>query len=162
MSKKVVSIELFNQNNAQVIKQAIDDLKAYSLDSKIDTFIQRLATEGSEVAQRFYGPAVKVEIRPDNTEDTIRYWIEAKGRAVCFLEFGAGVTTAKNHPLRLNMPFKVEPGSWSITHARQFSTFGYWIFGQTKLDHVNPRFAMYNATLEIQRKALQIAKEVFQ
>lgn len=132
---------------------------------KCDEFCRRIAEEGSAVASSIYGSSVRVTTEPiDNG-----YKIVANGKAVCFLEFGAGYGADQNHPLANNVTdFQVFPGSYSITHSQQFYLSdrtnpgqGFWYFGGRKYDRVTPRYAMWRAHQHIEREAERIAREVF-
>lgn len=152
---KVIQISL----SADSVANAIKELQArkQAVEELTKQLAKELAEIGKEVSQELYGKGIKVSVKPiDNG-----FSIDANGRAVCFLEFGAGVRTNNSHPFANEMPFEVSQGSWSRENAQQFVTQGYWIFGSRKYTYVTPTNAMYNASKMISEKALECAKKVF-
>lgn len=149
------------------VASAIEQIGRYKSDfeKKRVEFCRRIAEEGSAVAAAYYGSSVKV-----TTEETeTGYAILASGKAVCFLEFGAGYGADAAHPLAANVTaFRVYPGSYSVQNAGQFYTtdrmnpgHGFWLFGGRKYDSVQPRYAMWRARQHITREVERIAREVF-
>ena len=122
---------------------------------------QRLAEEiGQPVAQVWFGSEVKVTAKPIGKKKN-GYKIIANGKDVCFLEFGAGVTTDTTHPFAKNVSFDVYPASWSIDHAKQFVRKGYWMYRGEKYDAITPMRGMYHAYKAILEEAPRIVEEVF-
>lgn len=141
------------------VGKAIAELKASkeAVNKKTEMLASRLAELASEVAGGIYGSGVAMTVERGEG----MFVVHASGRAVCFLEFGAGTRTDTSHEFANMMPFEVRPGSWSEQNAQQFSTKGFWIFGGRKYEYVTPRKGMYYADVEIRNRVYQIAKEVF-
>ena len=92
MAKKVIKMSLSSSS----IKSAIKELKAYrdSLDDKLDKLLEELANIGVREASVRFTTAMYDGINDTSvTLETMDsgYRILAEGRAVAFIEFGAGV-----------------------------------------------------------------------
>ena len=121
---------------------------------------RRLAEEvGQPIAQWWFGSAVRVSAEPMRGKSGYR--IVADGKAVCFLEFGAGAATDSFHDFAQNVSFKVYPGSWSENHSNQYATQGYWMFGGRRYEKVIAKRGLYHAYKEMVAEAPRIASEVF-
>lgn len=106
------------------------------LPSKVSDLCKRLAEIGAETARREFGPSVSV-----TTERTDKgYQILAEGRGVCFIEFGAGARASIEGDVYDDIPFKVEPGSWSE------SEFGAHTWSQHLANGGTPETYRYNRT----------------
>lgn len=126
-------------------------------DRKVDIFLERIAEHAREVADQGYGGAVNVTVEPiDNG-----YAIIAEGRAVGFLEFGAGDTVNSGNMFADQVDYEVRSGSYSETHARQYELMGRWVFGGIVYTQVTPRNAMQGAWDSVQQEWRSIAEEVF-
>lgn len=148
--------------NQTSIGNAIKYFERYRnrLSKKIDELEWMLATEGAQVAQRIYGTAVTVTVRREKDGVSVL----ASGKAVAFLEFGAGMYTDSLHPLAGkadNEGLAVYDGSYSESHANQYTTLGYWFFNGMKIEGVQPRYAMWEADKAMSNEVVRIAKEVF-
>lgn len=143
------------------INDAIQKLTTYQKDieKKTQILLQELAELGKRVAEETYGYAVNVGV--ESIENGCRFKVYAEGEMVCFLEFGAGTTTQVRHPFADEVPFDVYPGSWSEQHSKQFSTNGYWYFGNRRYENVEPRPGLYHATLVIQSNFMSVVRKVF-
>ena len=143
------------------ITAALKQLRAYQRDlEKIKKrILQRIVTEAIEVAQATYGASVSVT--SVDIGEGMRYEIVASGKAVCFLEFGAGIRTDSGHPFSTKVPFEVSSGSWSREHSGQFVAKGYWVFGGRKYEYVSPKKGMWEAYKFIRENVLRIAQEEF-
>lgn len=126
-------------------------------DEKVDIFMERLAEYGREVAALGFGEAVNVTAEPIEGG----YAIIASGQAVGFLEFGAGDTVSTGDPFAEQVSYEVRPGSWSETHAQQYSQNGRWVFGGVVYTQITPRNAMWEAWKSVQENWRAIAEEVF-
>ena len=120
-------------------------------------FFVELAEIGRQAAAGAYGPAISVELQP--LDDGVS--IVANGRAIAFLEFGAGDTVNSGNRYANMMPFDVQSGSWSREHARQYIRYGYWEFGGVRYTAVAPRNGMEHAYEEIMQSIYRVAREVF-
>lgn len=138
MSKRVIHMSLSSKS----IQKAINELKSYrdSLDAKKDKLLEELASIGvREASVRFTtaiydglnDSSVALEVISDG------YCIKAEGRAVAFIEFGAGVYHNPGEPYPNPRPdgivgigeygkgygkrqawgFKDESGTLVITHG---------------------------------------------
>lgn len=149
--------------NQTDIGKAIKYLERYRnrLPKKIDELEWRMATEGAQVAQRIYGRAVTVTVRREKDGVSVL----ASGKAVVFLEFGAGFGTDPMHPLSQELyeqsGVEVYEGTYSDSNARQFVTLDKWFFGGNWYTAVQPRYAMWEADKAMSNEAVRIAKEVF-
>ena len=109
-----------------------------TLTKSYDSVIAGLCDEARQVAEAEYDTA-RDFVRPDEYEkvevyvDKIGecdYLITARGKDVCFYEFGAGFGAEGANGLASEMPFGVYPGSWSEKDKRQFVSKGYWFSPQ--------------------------------
>ena len=161
---KVIEIRLTNAS----IENAIKELKAFrdSIDPKKDQLTAALARIGVQEASIRFTTAMydgindsSVSLEPTATG----YAIVAQGRAVCFIEFGAGVyhNTGEPHP---------NPRPEGIVGIGQYGK-GYgkrqaWGFknesGELVVTHGNPAaMPMWYASAEMRSNLLKIAREVF-
>ena len=142
-----------------LVAQMQKNLEAW-LKEKNNIFLQRLCEEGKKVAESLFGSTAVLTI--DKIDDNT-YSLTASGEAVCFIEFGTGVYADKAHPFALEMPFKVEEGSWSETLGA--GTWGRWIAsGKDKNKYPYnrmPKRPMYEAYKQMQKLTEEIAKEVY-
>ncbi len=166
----------FETNIDQVIK-SIESRKS-DINAKFKVFLERLAEIGIDVAQtRFYNAQydgnndVRVEQTPQWIDDHTLA-ITASGKAITFIEFGAGVHYTEQHPKanELGMMrgeyghglgkldawrYKGDPGTNGVVIQK----------GKHKgeiLTHGNPPArAMYDAGKEMRENVTKIAMEVF-
>ena len=89
------------------------------------------------------------------------YKISAEGEDVLFIEFGTGDRAGVLSPLYDEVPADARPGSWSETHAQQYSTQGFWYFGGKRYEFTEPHPAFYDAYQAMVEALPQIAQEVF-
>lgn len=111
--------------------------------------IEDLCQAAAEVAQTAFGSAVEMSAVPTATQNdsyVARFAVIAEGRAVGFLEFGAGLLTEEDHPFADDAPFDVREGSYSEEHAMQYYTYGYWYFGGKRYYFVQPRRGLFKAS----------------
>ena len=143
------------------VQDAIDWLKRYnkSLERKNRVFLQRVLEEGRKAASEAFGSAVVLTIAQVN-ETT--YDLIANGKALMFLEFGAG-TTVEPDGFEGQVPFRVAVGSYSDAHEGEFAKSGYeyWHFGGQKYTHITPRHGMLKAYTAIKESIVRIGKEVY-
>ena len=138
MSDRSVTIDLFGNVQAN-IESIIGELKK---NLEIKKFLEPIVDEAVERArEEFAGTGIAV----DKAETEVGYQIIGSGNHIGFIEFGAGTQTDVGHPLKTNVPFPVEPGSWSRLHAQQFSRHGYWVFGGKRFEYITPHSGMLKA-----------------
>lgn len=126
---------------------------------KVDIFLERLANLGYSTLDSlgYNGDSVKVTV--EKIENG--YAINAAGKGIVFLEFGAGDTVASGNRYAGQMPFEVRPGSYSETHARQYADYKRWIFGGVVYHEIRPREGMQTTWETIMQEWRRIAQEVF-
>lgn len=105
---------------------------------------------------------VSVELQV-NEKQTGSFKIIASGRAVCFIEFGAGVYYNGSESYPGKRPSGVVGiGEYGMHHGRQ----DYWTYldtdGQPQITHGTPASApMFHSVEEMKEQFLTIAREVF-
>ena len=109
--------------NSKSLTAALKMIQEYKKDfeTKLNRFVERLATEAAAMAQDEFGSDVTVTaVQVDGT-----HWsVVANGEQVCFLEFGTGVYADSSHDFAQRVPFNVYPGSWSEEHE---NTYQRWL-----------------------------------
>lgn len=150
------------------IDNAIKELKAFqdSLDGKKDKLLEELANIGvKEASVRFTtamydgvnDSSVTLETIPDG------YCIKAEGKAVAFIEFGAGVYHNPGEPYPNPRPSGIVGiGEYGKGHGKRQA----WGFkdesGELVITHGNPAaMPMWYASEEMRSKILKIARGVF-
>ncbi len=150
------------------IKGAISELKAFkaSLEQKKNKLLAELANIGVREASIRFTTAIydgvndsSVTLKPiDNG-----YAIVAEGRAVAFIEFGAGVYHNPGEPYPNPRPEGIVGiGEYGKGYGKRQT----WVFrdeaGEKVFTHGNPAaMPMWYASEEMRSKITQIAKEVF-
>lgn len=88
--------------------------------------------------------------------------IIARGKDVCFLEFGTGIAAGNGYDTSvITPPVSIESGSWSESKGTgEFAKYGSWHHAGRKYTMTAPRMGMYFSKVEVERQAPQIAKEV--
>lgn len=150
------------------INAAINQLRAYrnSLDAKKDELLKRLGEIGVREASVRFATAMY-----DGTNDSSvsletnrnGYVIVAKGQAVAFIEFGAGVYHNTGEPYPDPRPEGIVGiGEYGKGHGKR-QAWGYKDdSGELVITHGNPAaMPMWYASEEMRKSILQIAKEVF-
>lgn len=150
------------------IDDAIKELKAFrnSLDRKKDKLLEELANIGVKEASVRFTTAMYDGVNDSSvTLETIAdgYCIKAEGKAVAFIEFGAGVYHNPGEPYP-------EPRPSGIVGIGEYGK-GYgkrqaWGFkdesGELVITHGNPAaMPMWYASEEMRNKIQKIAQEVF-
>lgn len=83
----------------------------------------------------------------------------ARGEDVCFLEFGAGVSTKSWQGEGQEGLPPIYPGSWSETEGSgQFANKGYWFYNGEMRMGLEPKKGMYYASKEMQQRATEIVR----
>ena len=160
MAKHVIKVDPLSPRS---VDRAIEECRRLKkeFDKKVDIFLERLANLGRStldgLGYTVDGGSITVTVEKiDNG-----YCINAAGKGIVFLEFGAGDTVASGNRYAGQMPFEVRPGSYSETHAHQYSDYGIWIFGGVVYTEIRPRNGMQTVWETIMQEWRSIAKEVF-
>jgi len=146
----------------EVTVNGIDHLKN-TLDyyADIDTILlvvaRRLCEVGEPIIQSTHGHHAKIAIMMTNDG----YVLQAEGQDILFIEFGTGDMAGATSVLYDQVPVSVRPGSWSETHAQQYSTQGFWFFGGKMYRETVPHPAFYYAYQAMVQALPQIASEEF-
>ena len=161
---KVIKMDL----SVSSIDNAIREIKAFrdSLERKKDKLLEELANIGvKEASIRFttamYDGVNDSSVSLDTTADG--YVIVAEGRAVAFIEFGAGVYHNTGEPY----PDPRPEGIVGIgEYGKGFGKRQAWGFkdesGELVITHGNPAaMPMWYASEEMRSKIQKIAREVF-
>lgn len=148
--------------NESSINNAIAQLEGIEkrLDGECKQLALNLAKYGYYIARVGFTNAVyegKNDVKVSVEELPGAYLIKAEGEAVCFIEFGTGVGATSPH----GGEYGFTPGSWSETHAKQFSEHGYWFYGGKYLKGTPSNNCMYNAEKEVRQEIKTFAKGVF-
>jgi len=162
---KTISLNVFDE---QSIDTAIAELEAYEngLDAKARELCERLAQMGALYAEwNFTGVLYAGEIDYRITVEELgenRFAVNADGKTVLFMEFGAGITKhGSGHPKEGEMG--MGPGTYpGQVHA--FDKQGWWFGKKGHWTHTYgnaPGMPMYNAAQDLKNEILQAAREVF-
>ena len=164
MAKKIIKIRL----DPDSIDDAIKDIRTYrnSLNTWKDKLVRKLSEIGVRVASVRFTSAMY-----DGTNDTSVNLtitkngcvIEAKGKAVAFIEFGAGVYHNSGEPYPNPRPEGIVGiGEYGKGRGKRQA----WGFkddsGELVITHGNPAaMPLWYASEEMRSKLQQIAEEVF-
>ncbi len=129
-----------------------------NLQEKCAEIARRLCEVGEPIVRAAHGNHATVMVAPiDNG-----YAITADGdHRLLIIEFGAGDAAGLMAGEYDEVPNVVRPGSWSATHARMYSRYGFWVFAGHILHEVEPNPAFYYAYQAMVEALPQIANEVF-
>ena len=144
--------------SVESIQNAIRFLNDYRKDvtDMFEDVIEVLVNEGAEVAQAAYAEWAVDAIAE---ADGLRGSITVSGDMPMIAEFGAGDATLSGG--FSNTPSEVRPGSYSETHAQQYSRWGFWLFNGIKYTEVQPHRGLYAAKEYIIQNSTSIAQEAF-
>ena len=167
MAKKIIKMSL----SVESIDNAIAEIKAFrdSLERKKEELLDKLGEIGvKEASVRFttamYDGVNDVEVTlltPKGGDPG--YCIKAKGKAVAFIEFGAGVYHNPGEPYPNARPSGIVGiGEFGNGYGKR-QAWGYPDgSGGVKITHGNPAaMPMWYASEEMRSNILKIAKEVF-
>lgn len=158
------------------INRAIKEIEKYKKEfqKKIDTYRKRIAEEIAVNASFNFGSSViedKVRGGPRQPEVAVSVSergsitvVVADGEDAIWCEFGAGVyhngsVGSSPHPYGQDLGFTI--GNYGKGRGKQ-SAWGYYENGEVVITRGTPAsMPMYNATQEVMRKAIDIAREVF-
>ena len=161
---KVIKLDL----SASGIGGAIEQVKAYrnSIEAKKDKLLERLGEIGVREASVRFTTAMYDGINDSSVSLAANrngYVIVAEGRAVAFIEFGAGVYHNPGEPYPDPRPDGiVKIGEYGEGHGKRQA----WGFmddsGNLVITHGNPAaMPMWYASEEMRNNIVKIAKEVF-
>ena len=164
VAKKVISMNLSSKS----IQSAIAELRSYqdSLDAKTDKLLEELAYIGVKEASVRFTTAMYDGVNDSSvTLETIPggYCIVAKGKAVAFIEFGAGVYHNPGEPYPNPRPSGIVGiGEYGKGRGKRQA----WGFrdesGELVITHGNPAaMPMWYASEEMRSAILKKFKEVF-
>ena len=156
MGKVVIYVD---PTNPASIRRAERRFKAEKrrFEQKVDEFLAEIAELGRSEAESGYGGVISVTVEPIANG----YAIIASGEGIVFLEFGAGDTVNSGNIFAGQTGVDVRSGSYSETHAQQYSTAGFWLFGGVKYTEVRPRNAMQGAWDKVLSEWRDVAERVF-
>lgn len=145
------------------IKQLDDYCK--NIDRKMNELAQRLASMGAtEVSLGFSRAIYTGPMDYDVTVEDMgnnKYRIIVSGETILFVEFGAGITYGKGHPL--DAQFGYGPGTYpGQTHA--MTGKGWYLPKDKGGGHTYgnpPNMPMYNTAKDLRNEILNVAREVF-
>ena len=173
MAKKVISFSL----NPGDITRAILELEQYERDfqKKVDTYRKRIADEiavnasfnfgSSVIDDRLRGGPRKPDVQVSVSDSGGISVVVADGEDAIFCEFGAGVyhngsAGSSPNPYGKELGFTI--GSYGKGYGKR-SAWGYYEDGELVITRGTPAsMPMYNAVQEVTKKAIDIAREVFQ
>lgn len=171
MSKKVISFSL------DEIDKAIRELEQYKQDfqEKVDTYRKRIAEEiagsaslnfGSAlIDDRVRGGARRPDVQVSVSDSGNIAVVVADGEDAVWCEFGAGVyhngsVGSSPNPYGKKLGFAI--GTYGKGYGSR-KAWGYYEDGQLVITRGTPAsMPMYNAVQEVTRKAIEIAREVWQ
>ena len=127
------------------------------LREKVEEVAKRLCKVGEPIIQATHGNHARVWSEP--TKDG--YKVCAEGEDILFIEFGTGLKAGQDAHLYDEVPGVVGEGTWSATHAKMYSTWGFWVFAGEIYYYTEPHPAFYYAYQAMVEALPQIAQEVF-
>ena len=160
MSEHIIEVDPLNPFS--VMRASVQYNKyRKEFESKVDEFLENLANLGRETLDACGYTSSGGEITVTVEPIVDGYCINAAGKGVVILEFGAGDTVATGNKYVSMMPFDVSPGSYSATHDQQYELTGRWVFGGVVYSQITPRNGMQTAWETIMQTWRSIAEEVF-
>ena len=160
MATHVIEIDPFNPFSIIAAERQARQLIS-DFNRKVDEFIREIAEIGARAARGAYGSAVTVTV--DEIDNGLA--INANGKAVVFMEFGAGSAVDSSNRFASVVEqeggFDIRPGSWSEQHAHQYERLGYWVFGGQRYYEVQPVNGMEKAYEAIMQDMRNAATKVF-
>ena len=164
VAKQVISMRLSSRS----IKDAIIELKSYrdSINVKLDQLLEKLGEIGVKEASVRFTTAIYDGVNDSSvTLESIKdgYCIKAEGKAVAFIEFGAGVYHNSGEPYPNPRPDGIVGiGEYGKGHGKR-QAWGYKDeSGELHITHGNPAaMPMWYASEEMRNAILETFKEVF-
>lgn len=167
MAKHVIYLDPYSPGSVWKANRAYKKC-LQEFDQKVDEFLEALAERGREVLDGLGytvdGGEITVTVEPIENG----YCINAAGKGVIFLEFGAGDTVNSGNKYAPLMPFDVRSGSFSEDNAKQYSTTkeifgnGFWEFGGVRYTQITPRNGMQTVFDTLMQEWHDIAKRIFE
>lgn len=180
MAKRTYSATL-SVDSLNKLKQDLLHYKDSILSDKLDQFVKRLAEAGipvieSNIAQASFtyddkgiqsgsDTAHSTYVKVDSLIGMSKATLVLEGSEILFIEFGAGISYngsvgSSPHPKGPENGFLI--GIYGMGHGSQ-KVWGYYAdSGELVLTHgTKATMPMYKASLEIQKKVVNIAKSVF-
>lgn len=127
------------------------------LREKVEEVAKRLCKVGEPIIQATHGNHARVWSEPTQNG----YKVCAEGEDILFIEFGTGLKAGQDAHLYDEVPGVVGEGTWSATHAKMYSTWGFWVFAGEIYYYTEPHPAFYYAYQAMVEALPQIAQEVF-
>ena len=127
------------------------------LREKVEEVAKRLCKVGEPIIQATHGNHARVWSEPTKNG----YKVCAEGEDILFIEFGTGLKAGQDAHLYDEVPDVVGEGTWSATHAKMYSTWGFWVFAGEIYYYTEPHPAFYYAYQAMVEALPQIAQEVF-
>lgn len=166
-AKYHIRIDALDPDSIEAGLYLLQRYKKYELQDIVTTFPAKLCEIAADAAREAYQGQADVSWYVKGTGNGVKGVISAKGREVCFLEFGTGVYADPGHPFAdsSKLGFLVYPGSWSEGPEGQ-KTWSSWINSgkspETYPYNREPTRAMEIAYNTILFRLQEVAKEVFQ
>ena len=137
------------------------------LDNKMRQLSERLGILGIDTAIRFFD-AAEYRGNKDVVVDSTPQWIDdhtlaisATGESVTFIEFGAGVYQPEYPDQELINEYGFLRGEYGQGKGKR-RTWSFYLNGELVVTHGNPPArAMFEASQEMRKNIIKIAKEVF-
>ena len=129
--------------------------KFQNIEERLEKIAKRLCEVGEPIIRQTHGHHARVWY--EQFQDGYR--IVAEGQDILFIEFGTGDMAGATRVLYDQVPATVRPGSWSETHAQQYSTQGFWFFGGKMYRETVPHPAFYYAYQAMVQALPQIVSE---
>ena len=126
-----------------------------NIGERLERIAKRLCEVGEPIIRQTHGHHARVWY--EQLQDGYR--IVAEGQDILFIEFGAGDMAGTTSVLYDQVPVVVRRGSWSETHAQQYSTQGFWFFGGKMYRETVPHPAFYYAYQAMVQALPQIVSE---
>lgn len=171
MAKKKIKINLFNQRS---IDDAINEIINYqnSLNDKCVVFVEKLSEIGIPIINKNISSAKGDSDKGHNTYIKINSFgsysqakLIVEGKDILFIEFGAGIHyngSAGSSPHPRGQEFGYTIGSYGQGKGKNDFWFYYADTGESVMSHgTQATMPVYKASLEIRKKILKIAREVF-
>ena len=160
---KIISVSL----DTASISAAVQELRDYAkwIERKTAELTRRLSDMGAVnvslgFSRAFYtgdnSVTVTVEQQGENS-----YSIVANGKAVAFIEFGAGVTYGYGHPRPTLEGNAMGPGTYPSDKGHWNNPKGWYIPGGEHTYGNPPSMPMYSTATDLRRDLERIAREVF-
>lgn len=143
------------------IDHAIRTIARYNkLQDKLMEVAYRLCEIGSTVCDSVYHSTVSIYVERTDTGAKV----VCSGDDVLFIEFGTGDAAGAMASLYDAVPPEVGRGTWSATHAQQYTRWGFWYWppgtGRT-ISETKPHPATYEAYREMVQAIPRVVNEVF-